>query len=26
VAIFLVVTGGLSYRTREPRSETVEDG
>ena len=26
VAIFLVVTGGLSYRTREPRSETVDDG
>src|SRR2546429_1613686 len=26
VAIFLVVTGGLSYRTWEPRSETVEDG
>src|SRR5216117_4018341 len=26
LAIFLVVTGGLSYRTREPRSETVEDG
>src|SRR5438477_497324 len=26
VATFLVVTGGLSYRTREPRSETVEDG
>src|SRR5947208_2246630 len=26
LAIFLVVTGGLSYRTRAPRSETVEDG